>query len=256
MKHKALILAAFCFWIAGSSSARADLVSYNQDFESLNIASGTALSDNGWLVFGNVFSPSGSYLYGYGPFGAPNPGGGFSAIATGEGGANQGSQYLNVYSDYNNNAEHTNGNTVEANVYQQQTIGAADVGQTYTFRFDHLANPSAAPAGSANTLAFIKVLDPNNGFATVRFDTFSTTSASTTVWTEGTQMNITIEAGWTGGADAHLLQFGFLAASTNFNPTGVFYDNIQFGLQAIPEPGASLLLLVGCSAAAWRRRRA
>ena len=60
-----------------------------RDFESLDILSGTALADDGWIYFANVFAPDGTYLYGYGPSGAPNGGTGFSAIVSGEGGSEQ-----------------------------------------------------------------------------------------------------------------------------------------------------------------------
>jgi hypothetical protein len=252
--RRSILLSCFSLaTLAWLAPAPADLASYNQNFESLNMSSSSALADNGWLVFGNVFTPAGGYLYGYGVFPAPNPGGGFSSIATGEGGANQGSQYINIYSDYNNANEHTNGNLVEANVFQEQTIGAADVGLTYNFRFDHKASSTAGPAGAnTSTLAFIKVLDPNAGFATVYFGTFNTTTASTTNWSEGNQLSVTISNAWVGGAQPHRLQFGFQATSTNFNPTGVFYDNLSFS--AIPEPGSCGLLLAGLTAVLARRR--
>jgi hypothetical protein len=44
---------------------------YSQDFEALNAGSLTALGDEGWLVFANVFAGE-TYLYGYGPNPAPN----------------------------------------------------------------------------------------------------------------------------------------------------------------------------------------
>ena len=57
-----------------SSASFGQISSYNEDFESLDITSTTCLGDAGWLVFGNVFDGGGNYLYGYGPFPAPNTG--------------------------------------------------------------------------------------------------------------------------------------------------------------------------------------
>jgi hypothetical protein len=61
------------------------LTPYSQDFEGLVETDPDALANDGWLVFGNVFSPEGGYLYGYGPFPAPNHALAFSQIVLGEG---------------------------------------------------------------------------------------------------------------------------------------------------------------------------
>ncbi len=254
MRHRLTLVIAFVLLLVSQSTSRADLAVYSQNFEGLDITSPTALSGNGWLVFGNVFNPGGGYLYGYGVFPAPNGGPGFSAVATGEGGANQGQQYINIYSDYGNGAEHTAGNFVEANTFQEQTIGVANIGQTWNFRFDHKASSTAGPGGGGTlTQAFIKVLDPNNGFATVFYNALDTTASSTNNWSEGNVLSVTILPQWTGG-QAHILQIGFNAKSTNFNPTGVYYDNLNFS-QAIPEPASAGLLAVVLAGLGFRRRR-
>jgi len=147
-----------------ASSAFASLTTYNQDFESLAAGNGGALSGDGWKIFANVFDSADNYLYGYGPFGAPNGGAGFSAIATGEFGPNTGLQYINTYSDYNN-ADHSNNRKIEANIFQEQIISAADLGQTFTFGFDYKASSGFGPGGASRTWAFIKVLDPSSRFS-------------------------------------------------------------------------------------------
>ena len=91
---------------------------YSQDLESLDRMSPSALAEDGWLVFGNVFEGE-SYLYGYGPFPAPNSGESFSAIVTGQGGGPQGTQQLSVYNDYKN-ADHANGYLIESTVYRER----------------------------------------------------------------------------------------------------------------------------------------
>ena len=204
------------------ATSKADLLTYSQDFESLGAADPAALSGDGWVVFGNVFSPDHSvYYYGYGTFPAPNPGGGFSAIATGQGGAAQGAQQLSIYSDYNN-ADHANGNLIESNVFKEQTVGAGDAGATWTFTFDgKLGNLG----GSTTALAFIKTLNPAAGYATTNFITLDTTHFPN-AW--GTySLSITIDPSLVG----QILQFGFANTATHYEGSGMFYDNISFSRQ-------------------------
>ncbi|MFW2388843.1 MAG: hypothetical protein ACN4G0_10930 [Polyangiales bacterium] len=109
---------------------------YTQDFESLDQPSPTALSDDGWIVFGNAFEADGeTFAYGYGPNPAPNPGEGFCAIATSQGGVDQGANQLSIYSDYAN-LDQAIGRRIEANTFQERTITAGDVGTTIIFNFD------------------------------------------------------------------------------------------------------------------------
>lgn len=210
------------------TAANADLVPYSQDFEGLDMASPTALGDDGWLVYGNAFDSVGNFLYNYGPFPAPNGTSGFSAVATGDAGPDQGTLYLNVYNDYKN-ADHLNGITIEANVFQEQIIGAGDLSKTFTFDFDYKASTDFTPRGSTTTFAFIKVLDPSNGFALVAYPSLETTGASPDTWSEGNSLSVMIDAGWEG----HLLQFGFLSNATLFEPSGIFYDNVSFAPLAL-----------------------
>lgn len=206
----------------------AAIVPYSQDFEGMDQADPNALSNDGWWVFGNVFGPDGTtYLYGYGPFPAPNGGPGFCAVAAGEGGAAQGAQQLVVYSDYNN-PDHDAGNFVEANVFQEQTIEASDVGAVVEFAFDAKRGDLG---GSSVAMAFIKTIDPNSGFQTTNFVTADMT-AIPTEW-GSYSIQLPIDAGLIG----QILQFGFLAKATNYEPSGVFYDNIN---QPVPVDLMSL----------------
>ena len=193
------------------------LETYEQDFEGLNMADTGALTTDGWLVFGNVFDPDMNYLYGYGVFGAPNDGGGFCAIVADQGGAEQGMQQLVAFSDYNN-TDHGVGNWIEANVFQEQTIEAGDEG-TYLFDFQaKLGNLE----GDTTALAFIKTLDPNNGYATTNFITVDMTTTPD-VWTP---YQLTIEVD--GALVGQLLQIGFSSTATGYQGSGVFYDNVLF----------------------------
>jgi len=244
---KNLFLMALALGVTGV--ANADLTTYSQDFEGLSAANGAALANDGWKIFANVFNSGGGYLYGYGVFNAPNGGGGFSAIASGEAGPNQGQQYINIYSDYNN-IDHNVGNIIEANVFQEQTIGAADLGQTYRFSYDAKASSTAGPAGGTRTFAFIKVLNPATGYSLSAFPQTETTGESTTIWSEGNDIDITIDNAWAG----QILQFGFYSTATRYENSGVFYDNVSFA--PVPEPATMLILGTGLLAVARKRRKA
>ena len=58
---------------SGGTCQSLGVVEYEQDFESLDRTDTDALSDDNWIVFGNVFDGTTmDYLYGYGAFPAPN----------------------------------------------------------------------------------------------------------------------------------------------------------------------------------------
>jgi len=220
MKSQLTTFLAAAALVALLPAASLALMPYSQDFEGLDADNTAALADDGWLVFGNVFNAGGDYLYGYGVFAAPNDGGGFCQIATGEGGAAQGMQQLNVFSDYNNQ-DHAEGFIIEANVFQEQAIEAGDVDDTWLFEFDA---KRGNVEGASTALAFIKTIDPGNGFATTNFITVEMTDAPTT-WSTYS-ISLTID----GSLEGQLLQIGFQNTATNYAGSGVFYDNIDFRL--------------------------
>lgn len=228
--------------IAAAGGAQAQLSDYSQNFEGLNAASATALGDDGWLVGANVFEADGTtFAYNYFSFPAPNGSGAFSNVASGQGGAAQGAQQLVVFSDYNN-ADHNIGRRIEANVFQEQIIGAADVGQTVTFTFDAKAGDIA---GSSTAIAFIKILDQNAGFSLTAFETLDTTALPATWGTYS--LSTTIQPSQVGT----IFQFGFWSIASNFEASGNFYDNINV---VVPAPASAALLGLGGLAAARRRR--
>ena len=221
MRRGVITILAIALLCLAPAASWADLAPYSQDFEGLDQQFPGALAADGWLVFGNVFSPDGTvYYYGYGPFPAPNGGPGFCGIDLGQGGPAQGDQQLVVYNDYNN-FDHTNGFLIEANVFQEQTIGAADVGNAYLFEFD-AKRGNIEPNTTA--LAFIKTLDPNAGFALTNFVTVDMTNVPT-MW-GSYSLSISIDPGLVG----QILQIGFASTTTSYTPSGIFYDNINFGL--------------------------
>lgn len=224
MRNAAIGFFAIALLICSIPTAvNAQLGAYDQNFEGLVQTDPGALGADGWLIFANVFAPDGiTYLYGYGVFPAPNSGPPFAfcTIAAGEGGPAQGAQQLTVFSDYNN-VDHGVGNIIESNVFQEQTIVAGDVGGMWYFTFEAKAGDLA---GSSTALAFIKTLDPNNGFNTTNFITLDTTSLPTT-W-GGYALSISIDPSLVG----QILQIGFSNKATNYEPSGVLYDNISFYL--------------------------
>jgi hypothetical protein len=205
------------------------LDSYSQDFESLTQSDPDALANDGWLSFGNVYTPAMAFLYSYGPYPAPNSSLAFSAIVTGEGGVDQGAQQLSVFSDYEN-ADQASGNIVESIVYQERIIGAEDTGALWTFDFDaKLGNLT----GASTATAFIKALDPANGYAVTHLVTKDMTSIPTT-WHRYT-LQIALDA----AAEGQVLQFGFMNRATDYEGSGVFYDNLELqSTGATGVPGA------------------
>jgi hypothetical protein len=235
MRNRAFaVLATVLLACLAPAPSQADLVTYTQDFELLVQSDTAALAGDGWMVFGNVSDPLGNYLYGYGPFVAPNDGAAFCQIDLLQGGDDQGLQQLVVFSDYNN-VDHANGNLIESNVFQEWTVGTADVGAVWTFAFDaKLGNIE----GSSTALAFIKTLDPANGYALTNFITVDMTAAPVT-W-NGYTLSITIDP----SLDGQLLQIGFANVATLYEGAGIFYDNIDFrktgDVSGVPDGAASL----------------
>jgi len=213
-----LFLAAILF--LAPVVAHADLVPVNKDFETLNPVDTGALAGDGWLVFGNVFDPGFNYMYGYGPYPAPNAGGAFCNVATGQGGPAQGAQQMVVFSDYAS-LEHGNGNLVEANVFLEQMVGAADVGQTWVFRFDAKKGDILSPT---TALAFIKTLQPPS-YVMTNFITLDTSNLPITWGTFMLSIDIV------PALEGQVLQIGFANTTTGYIPSGVLYDNINFAPQ-------------------------
>lgn len=191
---------------------------YYQNFENLVQSDPGALSGDGWVIYGNVFSPEGTWLYGYGTFPAPNHNIAFCQIDLGQGGDEQGLQQLVVFSDYEN-MDHQAGNLVESNVFQEQTVLASDVGKRYTFSFQAKRGNIE---GATTAAAFIKTLDPNSGWNLTNYVTVDMTAIPDTWGGYNISLNI--------GEDlvGQIFQFGFTNTSTTYAGSGVYYDNLVF----------------------------
>ena len=227
----ALALIAVCTFV---SSSFADISAYSQDFEGLDIndTSTAPLGNDGWLVGANVFDAGGGFVYNYFAFPAPNDGGGFTTIAAGQGGALQGAQQLNTFSDYNNgNHFDSSGFVIESNIFREYTVGAADVGETYSFEFDAKLGNIAAPS---TALAFIKTLDPNNGFALTNFLTVDAANFS------GNWSTHSIDLAIDASLEGQIFQIGFLNTATAGSDSGVFYDSQTI----LDDPGPIVVFLL------------
>jgi len=218
------------FLIPGSGLA---IDAYNQDFEGLVQSDLNALTNDGWLVYGNVFSANEDYLYGYGPYGAPNDGAAFCQIDMGQGGDEQGEQQLVVFSDYNN-GDHGVGNIIETNVFQEQTVGPDDIGSVWKFEFQAKRGNLE---GNSTAKAFLKTLDPSSGYAITNFISADMTTIPDT-W-GGYTLTIEIDPSLEG----QLIQFGFMNTAMMYQGSGIFYDNLVFYMDdtsAVPADLASM----------------
>ncbi len=212
------LLALILVWVA-PVLAQAQVVPYSQDFENLGQTDPNALANDGWVVYGNVFTPTGTYIYGYGTFPAPNDGFAFCQIDTLQGGPDQGTKQLVVFSDYNN-TDHANGNIIESNVFQEMTIDPSNLGQIWTFAFDaKLGNIE----GQSTATAFVKTIDPSNGYAMTNFVSADMTTTPDT-W-QGYTLSISLADSALAG---QLLQIGFMNTATLYQGSGIFYDNLNF----------------------------
>ncbi|MEJ2240404.1 MAG: hypothetical protein P8X82_19095, partial [Gemmatimonadales bacterium] len=211
---------------------------YEQDFESLAQNSPTALADDGWLFFGNVFDESGTLKFSYpneppSPVPAPNDStdpeaASISAVASGEGGHRQGTQQLVVTSDYECCAldttdpqGHGNGtDRVDTIVFREiNPISTALIGQVYEFTFDAKRGNME---GATTAQAFIRTRkrEPDGSFFTTNDVTFDTSNLPVDWGTYSLSLDLSDP-----DLEAQILQFGFSSLASNFEAAGNVYDN-------------------------------
>ena len=120
---------------------------------------------------------------------------------------------------------------METNLYAEFTITEEMVGDiTATFIAKKPATDSNACGGTnadngatgGTCLAFIKILNPSNNYATELFTTLNMTDISSSEWSSHI-INATLAAGDVG----KLVQFGAQNTATNYAPTGMYYDNMN-----------------------------
>ncbi|WP_279244154.1 glycoside hydrolase family 16 protein [Candidatus Litorirhabdus singularis] len=199
--------------------------SYETDFEASDI--GASEVGDGWLTFVQVFESDGiTVAYVYGPaFETPNGTGHIAAIAPNmEGDVEQGLQYLNLFSDYNN-ADHGVGRLINPLTFQERTISAG-TGGLYRLSFQAKAPFTGGIAAPTTAQAFIKTLDPEDGFSTTNLEVVELSMVSNSEWVSY-EVLLMIDA---DELDGQILQFGFENTATGYNDSGIYYDNINFGL--------------------------
>lgn len=251
------------------------------------------LENDGWVFFGSALKPAedpnGYFQYGSyeGIGGAPNnEGGAFSGVNV-DGEDPSGNQFLNVFANYNQSERcdvtglDASGNAtcdtsvdptavvdtdwqIQAIVYQEiGVISTDDLGKTVTFDFD-ARRPDDGSAVGVNCVspctaaAFIKTIDPNNGYATTNNIVLDTTAIALGTWNSYTlKLDLTNPA-----LEGQILQFGFENVNRGYDTSGVNYDNVNFTLTqqvSIPVPAiaiaglAGLLGLVGVAGARKRK---
>lgn len=238
LSQKTLGLAVAAALISSQSAFAA--LSYSEDFESYTTG------DVGNFKIGNIVNGGAGWFPG--TYGAPGDyNNGYSAIVD-EGGVEQGSKQLSIFSDYNAWSPFANGPGTTIQTFVSSDIGnldANDVGQTYTFSFDAKLGNLEAPSQAE---AFIKVLKSSDGsYIELANIVFDSDAMLTTDWSGGS-ISLLIDAGMAG----ELVQIGFNTTATDWAPSGVVYDNLSFA-QASPVPvpaaawlfGSALLGLAG-----------
>ncbi|BAM03137.1 PEP-CTERM sorting domain-containing protein [Phycisphaera mikurensis] len=254
LRHTPVLLTAVALAAAPASAQLAD---YSQDFEALDRTNPDALANDGFKIFGAGINPDGSTSYTFGVFGAPNniTSPDISVISDSASGGNppagdQGLVYFSAYGNGSHNDPNDN-RDLRLSLFQEQIIGAADIGNTVSFSWLAQGN-SSPPTGDAFTEAFLITLDPNNGFAATNDLAVDTTNTPAAAPVSGMLTLDLTDAALQG----QILQFGFRNTSSDFEGSAVDYDNIVFvaDVAAIPEP-ASAVLLAAASGLLLRRRR-
>ena len=204
------------------------------------------LDADGWQIYGIVYETNPytgpAVIVGeYGPYPAANgEPGSIQGVATGEGGLDQGEVVLNKYSDYNNIDQLTS--YVSAATYQEQPVGAGDVGQLWRFTYDaKIGNLEA----DSSAFAYILIQDFTAGS-----EIFLSNDSTKLPIEWGTySIDLLIDHDMIGDN----LSFGFVATSTEYNGSAVFYDNLNFA--PVPLPPAFLLFTSALGLLAWVGKR-
>jgi hypothetical protein len=187
-----------------------------------------------WIGYMNVFEqPSGGGGYLWGSSWAPAD---LRAVYTGnELKLSPNTNCYNAADPYWVNPDGSGAKQMEANMYVENT---GLVGQTVVFSGQTLANTLATGYASQ---AFIKVLDPNSGWATI--------ASAYVPLVGGANFSVALEVPGTAGL---IPQYGFMTTGLVANPATV--DALGYALVApIPEPASLMLLALGGLALARRR---
>lgn len=268
-----------------SAQSFSGIPTYTQDFETMGVASEDGNNDienDGWIAAGAEFDGvpltfedgnqeiRGTYTNFYSAASTSNSlEGNWTQIKNEEANnAGETTKYLNTFSDYGNGDIHQNPPaSVNSLIFKQFTIDASDIGKIVTFTFD-VKRPaivdeglgdvsSAAGVGCTNTClagAFFKTIDPSNNYAQTNYVIENTINASQSEWQT---RSIVLDLA-NSDLEGQFLQFGFENFATNYDNTGVFYDNLSLTLsEAEPEaepanvPIPTIALFGFCALLAW-----
>jgi len=263
------------FLLLTCMKSNAAITPFSEDYEGLAVASYTndyglsswynsELTNLGWETSTNVFSGipltdgsdgRGFWVYWYGFDAAPNTATApsYSQILNVEtdnsGGA---TNYLNVLSDYNNMTHSTPPTSVNALLLKEFVIDSIEIGKIITFTFDakrpnfisnNFDNDESNAVGNGCSFtctagAFLKTIDPSNNYSQTNYITLDTSSISQSSW-ETFSISLDLADPL---LDGQLLQVGFENFATNFDNTGVYYDNVSLRVNEVPIPSAAWLL--------------
>ena len=260
---------AVSFLLLTCMKSIAAITSFSEDYEGLAVASGEPnleLAILGWrrtgLVFDGITLEDGSdyrgtYWYFYGWQTPSNTHGEDWALIQNEDADHSGAttNYINFFSDYNNANAHANSpNSVNAILAKEFVIDANEIGKNITFTFDAKRpkvndyglgdNSNAVGNGCSFTCtagAFLKTIDPSNNYSQTNYITLDTSSISQSSW-ETFSISLDLSEPLLEG---QLLQVGFENFATNFDNTGVYYDNVNLEISEVPLPAGIYLFLSG-----------
>lgn len=234
--------------LAGYSNLAAAAPFFSDDFE--NRVNDQALIGNNWTWYDQWFTEDGCTgdSAGFGPFDDGNgddyeaANRNFFTVPEGTGDYYRAglevpawdgalTNMLRVYGNQYNN----NGNCQRTLIFQE--MDAPEAGN-YVFSFDVAQDRDSAPANAEVTAAFVKVLDPANGFATVLFETVKTTPPRAFSPNDVSTLSQAVEFTITEEMVGKLLQFGFYNDVTpnyiqSSDTSAALYDNITVGLMEI-----------------------
>ena len=239
MKRVLSLMLAGIALIANQSHA---VTFFADNFEAAGAAGETHIGGR-WEMNKQVFTSTGDYAGGYYPGSTFGP----NAIVSGEGGVNQGLYQGKLWPDYDGWWGDWTGNKVVKTSLLVSIVGlsAADIapGQIQ-MDFDYKLQPTLGP--NTSVYSFAKILSADWS------QTWYTDWRQLTGGDWGSGSNVITFDGNQVGAN---LQYGFMVVSENYQPNGVFVDNVT--ISNVPEPSTVSLLgfgVAGLIATRLRRR--
>ena len=204
---------------------------FADNFEAAGAAGATKLGAP-WEMNKQVFTSTGDYVGGYYPGTTFGP----NAIVSEQGGVDQGLYQGKLWPDYDGWwGDWTDNKVVKTSLLVSiVSLSAADIapGQIQ-MDFDYKLQPTLGPNTSVYSFAKILSADWSQTWYT---DWRQLTGGD---WSHGSNV-ITFDGNQVGAN----LQYGFVVASSNYEPNGVFVDNVT--ISNVPEPFDCFSLGIRC----------